>query len=270
VEIRTFEAPGEADFLYEDSLSGKALVVASPRENGQFLFLGTPLDAPDAAGTGRYPFLLTHAFRHLGLFPAVRRAGTEIYYNPSERSEDISVEDLIKHWRRSGVRVIHVAAWQVFPEWTYDYTRLIELAHNNAMAVYAWFEFPYVHEKFWLDHPEWRERNALGEDAIVDWRKPMALGNPECLEAVKSEVRAMLDAYDWDGAVIHRSGWESESGAADPASYTPFDVSMRNKFQAAQGLDPLDLFREGAGLDPTQKAQYLERFEAFRLAVGVA
>ena len=261
---RAFEAPGDADFIYEDPASGTPLVAASPREKGHFLFLSTPLDAPGASGVGRYPFLLSQAFRHLGVFPAVRRAGTEVYYNPAERSEDVSVEDLIKHWRRSGVRVIHVAAWQVFPEWTYDYARLIELAHNNAMAVYAWFEFPYVHEKFWLDHPEWRERNALGEEAVVDWRKPMAMGDPECLAAVRGELVRMLDAYDWDGAVIHRSGWESEAGAADPASYTPFDAVMRNKFQTVAGIDPLDLFRDGAGLDTARRTPYLERFEAFR------
>ena len=39
--------------------------------------------------------------------------------------------------------------------------------HRNAILVYAWFELPHVSEKFWEQHPEWREKTALGQDAQV-------------------------------------------------------------------------------------------------------
>ena len=119
------------------------------------------------------------------MYPVVRGDGLEIYFNPSER-ENISIEDLIKHWRRSGVRDIYAAAWQVFPDWSYDYERLIHLAHTNAMRVHAWFEFPYINDKFWIENPQWREKNAFGEEVGDGWRTPMALADPACLAAALS------------------------------------------------------------------------------------
>jgi hypothetical protein len=226
--------------------------------------MATPLDEATPHGYGRYPYLFTHLFRYLGLFPLVRRADLEVYFNPAERGEETSVEDLVKHWRRSGVRTIYAAAWQEFPEWTYDYGRLIELAHNNAMLVYAWYELPYVSEKFWLDHPEWRERNALDEEAAPGWHKPMALADPECLTAVKDQMRRQLTADGWDGVVLNRVGWESNAGPADPASYTPFHPSAREAFQAEADFDPLELFDPQSNRYWESHPDDLARFEAWR------
>ncbi len=49
--------------------------------------------------------------------------------------------------------------------------RLIDACHRNAIQVYAWVELPHVSERFWNDHPEWREKTAIGQDAHLDWRK---------------------------------------------------------------------------------------------------
>ena len=35
--------------------------------------------------------------------------------------------------------------------------RLIEACHRNAIQVYAWLELPHVSERFWAEHPEWRD-----------------------------------------------------------------------------------------------------------------
>ena len=48
-----------------------------------------------------------------------------------------------------------------------DYERLIELAHQNAMLVYVWLEIPHVNERFWNEHPEWREITAAGTEATL-------------------------------------------------------------------------------------------------------
>ena len=62
-----------------------------------------------------------------------------------------------------------------------EYLRhLIEACHRNGILVYAWLELPHVSEKFWDDHPEWREKTALLQDAQLDWRKLMNLTNRDC------------------------------------------------------------------------------------------
>lgn len=239
-----FESPGDASFIYEDAASGRPIVVAATLGDGPYLFMSAPLTTSDDALARRYPYFMTHLFRSLGVFPMVRGKGYEIYFNPAERPEDLAVEDLVKQWRRMGVQSIYVAAWQVFAEWEYDYAHLIELAHSNAMLVYAWFEPPYVDEKFWQDHPQWRERNALGEEALIQWRKPMAFGDPDCFEAATEEMRRILEAHPWDGVVLNRLGWDAQGGADAPEAYTPFHPSARAQFEKAHGFDPIALFDE--------------------------
>jgi len=262
-EVSYFESPGDASFIYEDRATGNPLVISGSLGKGGYMFLTIPYRGDDAYGSSFYPYLLTHVFRCFRLFPLVRKAGCEVYFNPAER-EGISIEALIKDWRRNGVRTVYAAAWQVFPEWTYDYSRLIRLAHTNGMLVYAWFELPYVNEKFWLEHPQWREKNGLGEDAAVEWRKPMALGDPACFEAVKKEIKVLLGSHDWDGVILNRVGWESPEGVRDPESYTPFHFTLRSEFQARYGFDPKALFDLHSTSYWKDNPGALARFEEYR------
>ena len=259
----TFESPGDASFLYEDIATTTPVAVSASMGEGRYIFSSTPFSASDAPGE-RFPYFMTHVFRSLGMFPMVRGTGYEIYFDPSERPEEIAVEDLVKQWRRMGVRSIYVAAWQVFPEWEYDYARLIELAHSNAMLVYAWFEPPYINEKFWLEHPEWRERNALDADVTIAWRKPMALGDPECFEAATDEMQRILKKHAWDGVVLNRLGWDADGGPDKPEAYTPFHPSVRAQFQKEGGFDPLELFQAGSAHTWKKHGEALEAFEVWR------
>ncbi len=83
-------------------------------------------------------------------------------------------------WRAAGISALHVAAWHY---WERDaeadayLEHLIEACHRNAIQVYAWVELPHVSERFWEEHPEWREKTAIGQDAQLDWRKLMNLTN---------------------------------------------------------------------------------------------
>lgn len=262
-----FESPGDAAFIYTDQETEAPLVFTSSLGNGKYIFLATPLDEESPVGSTRFPYFLFHLFRQLNFFPLVRGTNAEVFFNPGER-EEIAIEDLVKFWRRSGIRIIHAAGWQIYPEWTYNYDRLIHLAHTNGMLVYAWLEPPYVHEKFWQEHPEWREKNALGEDAIVGWHKPMALGNSEILRAVLDEWRTLLERFNWDGVTIHRLGFESEGGEQDPETYTPFHPSVREKFHRESGFDPMELIDPASGYYWEKNPDALQKFRDFRSSLA--
>ncbi|MBS3819475.1 DUF2334 domain-containing protein [bacterium] len=260
--VHFFEAPGDSNFIYQDKGTQKPLVVSASAGNGQYMFLGTLLDPNTEKGISRFPYFLSHVFNTFQFFPLIRGSGAEVYFNPAERM-DIDVEKLVKYWSRSGVKIIHTAGWQVFPEWTYDYKRLIRNAHGHGMLVYAWLEPPYVNDKFWNDHPEWREKNALGEDTVVDgWRKPMALGDPEVLQGALQEWKRILQSYNWDGVTINRVGFEAEG--KNPQDYTPFYASVRERFKEKHGFDPLSLFDPSSEFYWKKDPQSFRQFESFR------
>ncbi len=265
-ECPVFAAPETAEYLYRDSVTGNPLMISAPYGDGRFLYLGPLLDGETSAAESRFPHFLTHMFRSLNVFPFIRGWGTEIFFNPAER-EDIGVEDLIRYWRMIGIRVIHTAAWQLFPEWTYDYHRLIHLAHNNAMRVYAWIEPPFVHNKFWQDHPEFREKNALGEDADFTWRLPAALGDAKAQAAALKEWRRILTEYNWDGITINHLGFNTQ-WPLTPETTTPFSDSVRRDFQKQYGFDPAELFKPGSPHHHAVNPQGLQDFLGFRQALS--
>ena len=267
VPTHIFDSPQDAVFIYTDKETETPLLISSTLGKGKYIFLGTPLDEKSGYGCRRYPYFLTHVFRFLKFFPMIRSASAEVFFNPAER-EDIAIEDLVKFWRRIGVRIIHAAAWQIFPEWSYDYERLIHLAHTNAMLVYAWLEPPYVNERFWMEHPGWREKNYLGEDAILGWRKPMALGDPQIRSAVLEEWRSLLEAFNWDGVMLNRLGFESEGGAESPEKYTPYHSSVRERFRAKEGFDPVELFNPESSHYWKHNSSSFQIFKKFRSSLA--
>ena len=93
---------------------------------------------------------------------------------------------------------------------------LIDACHRNGILVYAWLELPHVSEKFWDQHPEWREKTALLQDAQLDWRKLMNLTNRDAFAAVSAGVERpgyalRLGRREFGGAVfrIARRVWKS-------------------------------------------------------------
>lgn len=105
----------------------------------------------------------------------VRANNGEIYFEPGDR-EDVSIEDLVKMWKQYGFQKIYVAGWHIYPEWTYDYGRLIELAHENAMLVYLWLKIPHVNRKFWDEHPNGGKKQQQGKrpslTGVAIWLSP--------------------------------------------------------------------------------------------------
>ncbi len=265
-ECPVFAAPETAEYIYRDRDSGNPLMVSVPYGDGRFLYLGPLLDGETATAASRFPHFLTHMFRSLNYFPLLRGWGIEVFYNPAER-EDIAVEDLIRYWRISGIRVIHTAAWQFFREGTYDYSRLIFLPQNNSMRVYAWLEPPFVHNKFWQNHPEFREKNAFGKDADFTWRLPAAMGETEARAAALREWQRILTHYDWDGVTINHLGFNAEWPLA-PETTTPFSTSVRRKFQTRNGFDPVELFQPSSSHYHSNHPEDLQTYLEFRRALS--
>ncbi len=119
---------------------------------------------------------------------------------------------------------------------------LIEACHRHGILVYAWIELPHVSEKFWSDHPEWREKTAILQDAQLDWRKLMNLTNRDCFKAVSIGITGLIDRFDWDGVNMAELYFESLEGAANPSRFTPMNDDVRREFRASQGFDPVELF----------------------------
>jgi hypothetical protein len=173
--------------------------------------------------------------------PVVRRENLEVFFDPGFRRQ-LSTEQLVRQWVRQGIRIVHVAGWHQYPKYTYDYPRLIRLAHANGILVYAWIEPPQVSQKFWLLHPEWRERNFKGEDVRPSWRYPMAMTDPACLKAMTAEYLQLLQQYDWDGVNLAEVYFEAGRGFTDPHFYTPMHPSARLELRRRTGIDLAGLF----------------------------
>ena len=127
-----------------------------------------------------------------------------------------------------------------------EYLReLIRVCHRNAILVYAWLELPHVSERFWQDHPEWREKTAVLQDAHLDWRKLMNLTNRDCFRAASAGIAALIGRFEWDGVNLAELYFESLEGAANPSRFTPMNADVRADFRAQAGFDPVDLFAGG-------------------------
>lgn len=253
--IPRFELPHEARiFAYERWT--KAPVMAGFRRDDQaVLWVATD---PGTRGFERYPYIL-QALGDLGIEPPARGDRLWAFFDSSYRLR-ADMDILARRWRKAGISAIHVAAWHYYETdgdrdaWL---RQLIETCHRNAILVYAWIELPHVSEKFWNDHPEWREKTALLGDAHLDWRKLMNLQNRDCFQAVEKGLRALAARFDWDGLNLGELYFESLEGYSNPARFTPFNDDVRHEFTRTAGFDPVELFGERSRDTPAMR-KFLE------------
>jgi len=234
-------SPEQVNVYYSDRDEQHPLVIGAARGGGRYLYFAPFFDEVSGQGYSRFPSLPQMLVNELHASPIIRRIGADVYFDPGYR-QAISIEVLARMWRRFGIRAVHVAAWHFYDKYAYDYERLVKVAHQNGILVYAWFEWPEVSERFWEKHPGWREKTALLTDAHVDWRFLMNLRNPQCLKAVLDDTQAFLGKYDWDGVNIGELTFDSLEGPQNPATFTPFNDDVRKEFQAEAHFDPVDLF----------------------------
>jgi hypothetical protein len=255
VETSVFEVPKESRvFAYERW--GHAPVMAAIRRGaGAALWIVT---GPGKEGYERFPYIL-QALHDLGVDPPFHSRQLWAFFDGAYRSR-VDLDYFARRWRAAGIGALHVAGWHYYesnPENDAYLQRLIEACHRQAILVYVWLELPHVSEQFWVDHPEWREKTAIQQDAQLDWRKLMNLTNRDCFQAVSKGVQGLIDRFDWDGVNLAELYFESLEGASNPARFTPMNADVRAEFRKSHGFDPSELFQSGKA-DPARLAAFLE------------
>ena len=133
--------------------------------------------SPGERGYERFPYLLNALMRSWDWSRRSARLALWAFFDSSYRLR-VDLDYFAARWRKSGIAALHVAAWHFYepdPERDRYLAKLIDACHREGILVYAWLELPHVSEKFWEDHPEWREKTGLLQDAQLDWRKLMNL-----------------------------------------------------------------------------------------------
>lgn len=240
LEIPRFEIPADARVFSKERWSGIPLVAGYRMGAGAVLWVAAP---PGPAGYERFPYLM-QALAGLGFEPSFRSSGLWAFFDDSYRTR-ADLDYLARRWRKAGISALHVASWHFYdadPEREDYLRRLIEACHRNGVLVYAWVELPHVSETFWADHPQWREKTALLQDAQLDWRKLMNLQNADCAAAIREGLARMVSHFDWDGVNLAELYFESLEGAGNPARFTPMNNDVRAGFVAQHGWDPIEIW----------------------------
>ncbi len=254
--------PPDYQIFAKERWSGAPMLAGKRTAHGAILWLAV---SPGDTGIERFPYLL-QALVDMGWSAPAQTTTLWAFFDSSYRIR-ADPEYLAERWRRTGIGVLHVAAWHnMEPDAAQDeyLTKLIAACHRNAISVYAWLELPHVSEKFWADHPQWREKTAVGQDAQLDWRKLMNLQNPECRAAITGEIQMLLGRFDWDGVNLAELYFESLEGATNPARFTPFNEDVRAEFQKQAGFDPELLFDANSEYSASKNKAALRKFLDYR------
>ncbi|MDH7514698.1 MAG: DUF2334 domain-containing protein [Bacteroidota bacterium] len=253
------------EIFAQDEGSEAPIVIGRKFGDGRILYFACRFDPVSGEGFSRFPYIAEYIRRYFELFPVLRRNSVEMFFDPGYRGT-VSVEDLVKRWAAAGVRAIHAAGWHQYPKFTYDYRRLIDLCHANGILVYAWLEPPQVSQKFWNDHPQWREKNRLGADVRPSWRYPVALTDTACMNAVIAEYGRFLRQYDFDGVNFAEVSFESGNrGPTDADLLTPMHVSARRAFAEKHGFDPVSLLDPSSSFFWKRNPVAWKTFEDYRV-----
>ena len=263
---------GSANALFADSATGHPLVVVDSAGKGRLVVLASLLDPISGQGYSRFPTLINAIVQDLGCVPLFRRQCVDAYFDPGYHSPSMPVDSLARAWRQWGIRAVHASAWYYSGEQPYDYHRLIEAAHKNGVLVYLWLEWPHVGKDFWDKHPDWRQKNALLQDAKLDWLHLMDLQNPDCMHAALQDLSRQLE-LDWDGIdiaefTITGAGGEALAGPSKPEWFTSFGPTMRREFKTVAGFDPLELENPASEQFWKHDSTGLEKFYEYRKVVN--
>jgi hypothetical protein len=254
LELPVFELPAGAQVFASERWTGAPMTAGMRRGAGALLWVAVP---PGEKGYERFPYLL-EALCDLGMDPPFRSSRLWAFFDSSYRSR-VDLPYFAARWRKAGVAALHVAAWHFYePDAERDgyLAKLIEACHREGILTYAWFELPHVSEKFWDDHPEWREKTAMLQDAQLDWRKLMNLTNRDCFRAVSAGVKQLISRFDWDGVNLAELYFESLEGTGNASRFTPMNDDARALFRKQSGFDPIEIF--GARKDEASRTAFLD------------
>lgn len=254
LELPAFEIPAGARVFAHERWSGAPMVAGFQRGAGAVLWVAV---SPGEHGYDRFPYLL-QALADLGLDPPFRGSRLWAFFDSAYRSR-VDVDYFAARWRKAGIAALHVAAWHFHErdaEQDAWLEKLIAACHREGILVYAWLELPHISDAFWNEHPQWREKTALLQDAQLDWRKLMNLANPDCFRAAATGVHQVMQRFDWDGINLAELYFESLEGIGNPARFTPMNGNVRAEFRRQHGFDPIELF--GTRNDETSRRLFLD------------
>ncbi len=264
LELAPFEIPTEARVFARERWSHAPLMAGYRRGAGAVLWIAAP---PGQHGYDRFPYI-AQALLDLGFEAPFRSRRLWAFFDSSYRAR-IDPDYFAARWRAAGISALHVAAWHYWesdPASDEYLKRLIDACHRQAIAVYAWIELPHVSEKFWADHPEWREKTALLQDAQLDWRKLMNLTNRDAFAAASAGLRGLMGRFDWDGVNLAELYFESLEGFDNPARFTPMNPDVRAGFHG--GFDPAELFDSRSAHYYAKDSSGLAKFLEFRAGLA--
>jgi len=276
LDVSRFEIPADAQVFARDRQSNIPLIAGIRRGSGAVLWVaaapsgpsgGSPPGPSASGGRGyeRFPYLI-QSLMDLGLTLPFRSPRLWAFFDSAYRSR-VDLDYFAARWRGAGISVLHVAAWHYWernPEADAYLRRLIEACHRNSILVYAWVELPHVSERFWTEHPEWREKTALLQDAQLDWRKLMNLTNRDAFAAAAAGLRGVVNGFDWDGVNLAELYFESLEGHENAARFTPLNNDVRAQFRSAAAFDPVELFDPRSPWFYGKTAAGMARFLDFR------
>ena len=240
ISLPRYDVPATARIFAKDRWTTAPLIAGMRVGKGAILWVALN---PGPTGYERFPYLM-QALASLGFEPTVRSSHLWAFFDYSYRVR-ADPDYLAERWRKAGISALHVASWHFYdpdPERDEYLNRLIEASHRHGVLIYAWVELPHVSEKFWNDHPQWREKTALLQDAQLDWRKLMNLQNTDCATAIRAGLRHMMERFDWDGVNLAELYFESLEGAGNPSRFTPMNADVRGQFRQQSGWDPIEIW----------------------------
>jgi hypothetical protein len=280
LEIPKTEIPAGARVFAKERWTGQPVVAGLRLGAGAVLWVAAP---PGASGYERFPYLM-QSLADLGYEPSFRGNALWAFFDDSYRTR-ADPDYLAARWRKAGIAALHVASWHFYdPEPGRDeyLKQLIAACHRHGILVYAWVELPHVSEKFWNDHPQWREKTAVLQDAQLDWRKLMNLQNRECAAAARAGLTALMRRFDWVGVNLAELYFESLEGASNPARFTPMNDNVRAEFRARAGWDPVEIWSKHndakslrefldyrAGLARRMQEEWLAAAETFKPGLDI-
>jgi len=240
LDLPRYEVPEGATVFAKDRWTGAPVLAGFRTGAGAVLWVAV---SPGKRGYERFPYL-PQALADLGLEPIFRSTRLWAFFDSSYRLQ-VDLDYFAERWRRAGISALQVAAWHFYdpdPQRDAYLKHLIAACHANGILVYAWLELPHVSDKFWDDHPQWREKTGLLQDAQLDWRKLMNLQNRDCFRAVAAGIDSLIERFDWDGVNLAELYFESLQGLSDPSRFTPMNDAVRAEFRKVGGFDPIELF----------------------------
>src|SRR5579862_643144 len=190
LDLPVFEIPADARVFGRERREGAPLMAGFRRGQGAVMWIAAP---PGTHGYERFPYL-PQALEDLGLAAPFRAHDLWAFFDSSYRAH-VDLDYFAPKWKAAGIAALHFAAWHYWepdPQADEYLRHLIEACHRNGILVYAWIELPHVSEAFWNQHPEWREKTALLQDAQLDWRKLMNLTNRQAFQAVSDGLRDLI------------------------------------------------------------------------------